>query len=56
MSRKKQMTFEKDSRATEWLSDLAKCFYIKSAKIKRVNYKDSWGCTCYKWRLVVEYE
>ncbi len=55
MAIKKQITFEKDSRAIEWLLDLSRCFYIKSAKIKRIIRKNKWG-EFENWRLIVEYE
>ena len=51
---RKQITFENDNKAIEWLLDLSKCFYIKSAKIKRIPNRKYKGC--YDWRLIVEYE
>lgn len=52
---RKQITFNDDSKAIEWLLDLSRCFYIKSAKIKGVIIKNRWG-EFDRWRLIVEYE
>ena len=54
---KKQITFEdrvylRDERAIEWLSNLAKCFFIKSVKLKSYKRKNGNNCT----KVVVEYE
>lgn len=52
---KKQITFEKEDYCIDWISNLSKCFEIKSCKIKRVKRKH-WAGDYFVWRMIIDYE
>lgn len=54
---RKQITFSKQYEAIEWVTNLNKCFDIKSLSIKRIFKRDAFLEAMYPhWRMIVEYE